>query len=144
MTTVVLRPATADHLPALLAIERRCFARPHWTRKDFLQDETTVAEVDGRIAGFLVSRQVFPAAEGAPAEREILNLAVTLRYQRHGIATALLRHELRRRAVYFLEVRESNLAAQALYRKLGFVQAGKRPGYYESPAEAAIVMRMKK
>ena len=110
---------------------------------DFLADECTIAEIDGRIAGFLVARQTFPAADGSPAEREILNVAVANRYRRQGIGTALLQNELGRRAVCFLEVRESNGAALALYRKLGFVEVGRRPQYYDAPVETAIVMKMK-
>ena len=49
----------------------------------------------------------------------------------------------RRPGEFFLEVRESNLAARDLFRKLGFEQVGVRPGYYDHPAEAAIVMRVR-
>lgn len=138
-----MRPATAADLPAVLKIEREAFADAPWRKDDFLADECTVSEVDGRIVGFLVARQTFPAVDGAPAEREILNVAVAKRYRRRGLATALLKNELQQRAVYFLEVRESNEAALALYRKLGFAEVGRRPQYYESPVETAIVMKMK-
>jgi ribosomal-protein-alanine N-acetyltransferase len=106
-------------------------------------DDCTVAVVDGRVVGFSISRQTFPAAQGELAEREILNLAVSPKFRHRGIATALVRHELQRRAIHYLEVRESNVAAQALYRKLGFEEVGRRPEYYDSPVETAIVMRMK-
>jgi len=39
-----------------------------------------------------------------------------------------------------LEVRRSNLAAQRLYRSLGFVQVGERPRYYGHPEEDALVL----
>jgi len=39
-----------------------------------------------------------------------------------------------------LEVRVSNVAAQALYGSCGFVQSGRRPGYYADPKEDAIMM----
>lgn len=139
----VLRKATRADLPAILEIERAAFAESPWKAEDFLAEDCTVAEIDGRVAGFLVSRQTFPPVNGEPAEREILNVAVASEFRRQGIATALLRHELGHRAVYFLEVRESNLAAQKLYRKLGFQEIGRRPNYYDSPQETAIVMKMK-
>lgn len=139
----LLRRATADDLPAILDIEHQAFADSPWSGGDFFADECIVAEVNGRIAGFLVSRQTFPSADGAPAEREILNVAVARDLQRQGIATALLQNELQHRAIHFLEVRESNRAAQALYRKLGFVEIGRRPQYYDFPSETAIVMKMK-
>ena len=102
-----------------------------------------VAEVKNTIAGFLVSRQTFAGGKDAPAEREILNLAVAPAFRRKGVATALLQEELARGGVHFLEVRESNRAALALYGKIGFVRAGRRVDYYRSPVEAAIVMKMK-
>jgi ribosomal protein S18 acetylase RimI-like enzyme len=43
----------------------------------------------------------------------------------------------------FLEVRESNEAGIAFYRKHGFSNTGRRAGYYRDPDEAAIVMEMK-
>lgn len=141
--TPTIRHATADDLPALLEIERQSFASPRWSGKAFLRYTCMVAEIDGQIAGFLVSRETFSGDQEEPAEREILNLAVAPPYRRTGIATALLENELRKPGNHFLEVRESNSAAQALYRKLGFVQIGSRPEYYEKPRESAIVMQMK-
>ena len=41
---------------------------------------------------------------------------------------------------FTLEVRESNSAAKALYRSLGFVQEGIRRGFYEDPREDAVIM----
>jgi ribosomal-protein-alanine acetyltransferase len=140
---VTLRPAAPADLPALLRIERECFPRSPWSGGDLAADECTVAVVDNCVVAFLISRQTFPAAQGEPAEREILNLAVSPNFRHQGIATALIRHELERRGVHFLEVRESNLAARALYRKLGFEEIDRRPKYYDSPVETAIVMRMK-
>jgi len=99
-----------------------------------------VAEEEGEIQGFLVSRQIAPEAYGHPAEREILNLAVRRSSRRHGIAASLLRHEMQKPGVFFLEVRASNVAAKALYKKLGFRELGYRFNYYENPRETAIVM----
>lgn len=141
--TLVLRPAAPSDLSALIRIERQCFPHAPWSGEDLAADECTVAVVDHCVVGFLISRQTFPAAQGEPAEREILNLAVSPKFRHQGIAAALIRHELERPAVHFLEVRESNVAARALYRKLGFQEIGRRPKYYDSPVETAIVMRMK-
>jgi ribosomal-protein-alanine N-acetyltransferase len=66
--------------------------------------------------------------------------------RRRGIARALLERimaevmEAGVRALY-LEVRESNSAARALYRTLGFEQVGQRRGYYQHPSEDALVLR---
>jgi ribosomal-protein-alanine N-acetyltransferase len=41
----------------------------------------------------------------------------------------------------YLEVRQSNYAAQKLYHSLGFEVIGVRPDYYASPVESGIVMK---
>lgn len=138
-----IREATAADLTALLRIEQESFSNPHWTAEDFLKHECIVAETESQIAGLLVAREICPPTADSPPEREILNLAVAARFRRRGIASALLNHALRRTAVYFLEVRESNLAAQELYRKFGFIEVARRPNYYQFPMERAIVMKMK-
>ena len=135
--------ASPADLPALMQIEHESFAQPHWRAEDFRGVDCTVAELDGQVAGFLVARQTFAGDHAAPSEREILNIAVARRFRRMGIASALLSQALGSDVVHFLEVRESNLAAQALYRKFGFVEIGRRHGYYQSPGETAIVMQMK-
>lgn len=87
-------------------------------------------------AGFLIARR-------AADEAEILTLGVVPAYRRRGLARALLQRaaeDLRRSGAtqLFLEVDEGNEAALALYRALGAAPAGRRPGYYESGADAAI------
>ena len=142
--TPIIRSATPADGPVLVEIERESFSNPTWDQRSFFRHACVVAEVHGCVAGFLVSREIAPAVDGAPPEREILNLAVAPPNRGLGLAKALLQHELTRDATHFLEVRESNVAAQALYRKCGFVETGRRAGYYEFPAEAAIVMTVKK
>jgi ribosomal protein S18 acetylase RimI-like enzyme len=138
-----IRSATSEDGPVLVAIERESFSNPSWDLDSFFKHSCVVADIDGSVAGFLVSHET-AAYDNNPPEREILNLAVALRFRGMGIATALLEHELKRPGAHFLEVRESNWVAQALYRKCGFVEISRRSGYYELPTEAAIVMRVKK
>jgi [ribosomal protein S18]-alanine N-acetyltransferase len=138
-----IRAARRSDLSTLIEIERQSFADPSWPTETFLKYRCLVAEMECQVAGFLVSRETFAGTVYEPPEREILNLAVTEKFRRLGIATFLLRHELQNRAVFFLEVRESNVAARALYRKLGFAEVGRRPRYYRYPVETAIVMKMK-
>jgi ribosomal-protein-alanine acetyltransferase len=140
---LVVRLATKDDIPALLEIEHQSFPNQSWHAEDFLADECIVAELDGRIVGFLVSRESFHGDREDLPEREILNLAVAPPFRRMGVAGTLLRHELRHKATYFLEVRESNQAAQMLYRQFGFVEIARRQQYYLEPSEGAIVMKMK-
>lgn len=139
----LLRPGNEYDVPALLEIEAQSFSEPNWDARDFSRYDTFVAEINGVVVGFLVSRQTFAGGLDTPPEREILNVAVARAFRRNGIASLLLRHVLASRAVNFLEVRESNVAAQALYRKLGFSEIGRRPKYYDHPEETAIVMQLK-
>ena len=51
-------------------------------------------------------------------------------------------HERRGAKAVFLEVRESNYAARALYEKWAFVESGRRRRYYQDPNEDAILYRI--
>jgi [ribosomal protein S18]-alanine N-acetyltransferase len=98
-----------------------------------------VVEHEGAVAGFIVGRQV-------ASEWEIENIAVTASARRCGLGTRLVGEFLdlarqRGSQEIFLEVRESNHAARALYEKWAFVEAGRRKGYYSDPAEDALVLR---
>ena len=95
--------------------------------------------IDGR-GGMLLGRVVVD-------EAEVLTLAVGPGVRRLGIATALLstaRAEIAARSgrAMFLEVSVGNLAAQALYRRFGFVEVGRRQRYYADSSDA-LVLRMK-
>ena len=138
--TLTIRPAKPDDVPLLMEIEQESFSSPHWKERDFETYSSLVAEIDGRIAGFLVARETFGGSKEARPEREILNIAVAIAFRRIGVGTELLKRELETEADFFLEVRVSNQAAQELYSKFGFQEAGRRPGYYDSPPEPAIVM----
>jgi ribosomal protein S18 acetylase RimI-like enzyme len=134
---VLIRPATESDVPELTAIQRTAPESSQWLSRDYLTFDCQVALLDRRIAGFLVSRAV------AAQEREILNIAVHPDFRRLHVATELLRAELLRHpGVHFLEVRESNAAAQRLYEGLGFQAVGERPAYYDNPPETGIVMRI--
>jgi len=79
-------------------------------------------------------------------EAEIANLAVSDEARRAGIGARLLDFAVaaadhRQCRVVFLEVRESNVAARALYASRGFQVAGRRSKYYRKPVEDALVLR---
>jgi [ribosomal protein S18]-alanine N-acetyltransferase len=126
------------------AIEQSVFADP-WSTQDFRDCVADalfhVAETgDGRgVAGYVV-------ALDAADEGEILNLAVAPSGRRHGLGRALVQdvlEALARRGVrhVYLEVRESNAPARALYAAHGFQEVGRRKQYYRRPVEDAIVLR---
>ncbi len=132
---VTIRPATAQDLPRIDQIQKAAPEASQWEAADYLNYRCSIAVVNGDVAAFLVVRDT------APGEREILNVAVALKYRQQGIGRRLLEAEIRRGGEWFLEVRESNLAALNLYKKMGFLVAGKRSNYYQEPSESAIVMR---
>ena len=83
----------------------------------------------------------------AADEGYIANIAVLPAWRRKGWGEALLRYLIdyaREEKLSFLtlEVRRSNLPAQALYRKLGFEVVGVRQHYYARPREDAILMTL--
>src|SRR5215475_3364363 len=120
-----MRPAALSDLPAIAAIQAQSPQASAW---DPLQFVCHVAVVDGVVAGFVASRAI------AADEFEILNVAVHPAFRRRGVAKGLVQDAiLGTRGAWFLEVRESNLGAIALYRSLGFESAGRRENYYNDP-----------
>jgi ribosomal-protein-alanine N-acetyltransferase len=100
-----------------------------------------VASLEQHTAGFICGLR-------AADEGEILNLAVRPSLRHRGIGKALvgkLLHIFAQEHVaqVFLEVRESNTRAIAFYEGTGFRQVGRRLGYYQDPAEAALVLTFK-
>ncbi len=82
----------------------------------------------------------------AADEAELLLVAVDEAARRHGVADQMLARaekEAKERGVcrIFLEVRESNEAAKALYERYAFEEAGRRPAFYTDPKEDALIYR---
>jgi ribosomal-protein-alanine N-acetyltransferase len=79
-------------------------------------------------------------------EWEIENIAVTGAARRCGLGSRLvgeLLDHVRSRGgkTVFLEVRESNRAARALYEKWAFIEVGRRKAYYQNPVEDALILK---
>ena len=113
---------------------------PGATTNQTAANRVHVCELDNNVVAVLQWRQV-------AQEVEIFDLAVDIRFRRHGIASFLLENVLalakdRGANQIFLEVRESNAAAIALYRKFGFSATGHRPNYYRDSNEAALLLRL--
>jgi len=80
-------------------------------------------------------------------EGELLRIAVWKRHLRQGFGSRLLQAMLQKAdavQTWNLEVRESNLAARALYEQAGFQAIGTRRGYYHNPTEDARLMQYRR
>ncbi len=139
---VIYRRMTPEDVPPISRLEEETFSMP-WSADSFLEmigkedARYYVAEEDGRILGGCGVLMI--AGEG-----NITNVVVTPEDRNRGIATAMLRHLMAEGdkeglTAYTLEVRVSNAAAIHVYEKLGFESAGIRPGFYEKPAEDALI-----
>ena len=138
----------------MMDLEHQSPAAAHWSRNQYeslfsvasgqpsevlawiAEDESEALE----ILAFLVARRL-------EAEWELENIVVAEKVRRQGAGTLLLRELIRHAQAQqgsgiFLEVRESNRSARALYRKAGFEEAGLRKSYYSNPAEDAIILRL--
>ncbi|HLG05101.1 MAG TPA: ribosomal protein S18-alanine N-acetyltransferase [Gemmatimonadales bacterium] len=140
-----IRRAGVADVPAIVDVERACFNDPWSARsiQEAIQSETSRAFVAEKIAGLVG----YVLARISGREGEILDLAVRPGARRQGIARRLLgaaMDSLRDSGVeeVYLEVRESNRAAIALYRAEGYRPAGMRTDYYRNPPEAALVLRV--
>ncbi len=140
---VHIRPMIQGDVGEVLAIDRAVFSVP-WSedsfRKYLERPEAVflVAEDQGRIIGY---GSVLVAAD----QGDIANVAVRREYRRQGVGRELVGALIRRAGErgaesLFLEVRESNAAAIALYRGLDFLPVGRRKKYYHDPLEDAVIM----
>ncbi len=141
-----IRPGQAADLKAMANIEKRAAINP-WSLSQFLEsslrdsDACLVLEAaDGELLGFAVYQCVLD-------EATLLNIAVAPAQQGLGHGARLLRYLLDRLAQrgvmrLLLEVRCGNHSAISLYRRLGFVDDGRRPDYYPVPGgrEDALLM----
>ncbi|MCX8052817.1 MAG: ribosomal protein S18-alanine N-acetyltransferase [Armatimonadetes bacterium] len=140
---VELRRMRREDLPRVMEIERECFPKP-WSESAYLTEISNrsayyvVAVADYQIVGYAGMWIIMD-------EAHVTTLAVARTHRRLRIAEQLLVNLLdeairrgARRAT--LEVRQSNEAAQSLYRKFGFTPVALRKGYYTDNRENAIVM----
>ena len=143
--TVRLRPMRPADLPTVLALEEELFAPDTWTeamyRDELAQRDTRhylVAENGTGVVGYagLISYA---------DEAHVSTIGVSAGRQGEGIGAQLLEALLaeadRRSPVVLLEVRADNPTAQALYRRRGFADIGRRCGYYQPSGTDAVVMR---
>ncbi|HEM3201924.1 acetyltransferase [Streptococcus suis] len=125
---------------AVLAVMQSVYDQSPWTLEQIAssmtsQDEDYYLAYEGQeLVGFLAVQTVLD-------EMEILQIAVKADFQRLGIASQLMAAVMDWEGDIFLEVRESNSAAQALYTRRHFTKIGKRKDYYRNPVEDAVLMK---
>ncbi len=143
---MLIRRATPADIPHMRSLEQQADTAAHWAAREY--DALFAPEAPKRLAliagegddvgGFLIARCGLD-------EWELENVVVALDRRRGGIGGQLVA-ELLHQAVtaaatsVLLEVRESNQPARQLYKKIGFLEAGRRPNYYENPAEDALLL----
>lgn len=145
---VSARPAVEEDLEQIVPIEQRCYPEP-WTENHFYQElhkpysrvlVITDDDTDSIVLGYIV---YWVQVEGV----SLHNVAVDPKWRGLGLARRLLQlmiNETVRDEIpkITLEVRESNVAAIALYKSVGFVPTHTRQKFYKN-GEAAVVMTLK-
>ncbi len=145
MDHVKIVPMNEGHLEELERLEKLCFSRP-WSRRMLAE------ELENQCAAFLVAEDGVSGKVLGYAgllvmadEGYITNVAVFPEYRRSGVAAKLIEvfenfARGNRLAFLTLEVRPSNAAAIALYRRFGFQEVGRRKNYYDLPKEDALIL----
>jgi len=144
-----IRPMAASDLDRVLEIALSMPEAPHWPRAAYLRaldPESSPRRISlvaeslaaGKVAGFAVASIV-------AGQAELESIVVASDAQRRGLGRRIfstLIHELKKTGaeLLVLEVRDSNAAALAFYRSLGFAETGRRSRYYIDPVEDAVLM----
>ena len=143
-----LRPMSTLHLDAVLAVEVSAYAFA-WSRGNFIDSLAAghpawlLMDAGDALLGYFV-------AMFGVDELHLLNLTVAPAVQGRGHARRLIEALIglareRRASQLWLEVRESNGRARAMYGRLGFVQVGQRKNYYPAgfgQRDDAVVMSL--
>ena len=143
--TVELRAMTDEDLAAVMVLEEDLFAPDTWTAamyRDELRHAGTRHYLVAENATGVVGWAGLIAYDD---EAHVSTIGVARERQGEGIGSrlldALLAEADRRSPVVLLEVRADNEVAQALYRRRGFTEVGRRRRYYQPSGTDAVVMR---
>jgi ribosomal-protein-alanine N-acetyltransferase len=144
--SVVIRKMTLDDLEQVVALDQMSFSLP-WPARSFQFELTDnpasrswVAELDGRVVAMLVAWLIVD-------EIHIATIATHPDFRKQGIGEKILSYTLKSAkdegaVTSFLEVREGNIAALKMYYKFGYMETGRRIGYYKDNGEDAILMTL--
>jgi ribosomal-protein-alanine N-acetyltransferase len=135
-----------EDLEQVVAIDQVSFSLP-WPPRSFHFEVTDnpasrcwIVEQDDKVIAMMVAWLIVD-------EIHIASIATHPDFRKQGIGEHLLAHTLQfakeeGALTSFLEVRESNDAALNMYRKFGYVESGRREGYYADNGESAILMTL--
>lgn len=148
LSELIIKPAKKEEAKAIWQVAESAYANGSpWSLEQFeeliaFKNVTTlIAEkADRGIVAMIV-------ASNTSVEADIYMLAVKAAEQGEGIGQELFQEliqEMRANDLetIFLEVRESNIAANKVYQRLGFEQIGRRKNYYSKPKEDALMMKL--
>ncbi|MBQ8227878.1 MAG: ribosomal protein S18-alanine N-acetyltransferase [Clostridia bacterium] len=138
-------PFSQSDVERIASIEKECFSAP-WS-EDSIRSELSnenahflVAKAGDNVLGYIGVHEIV-------GEAYIANVAVSKKYRRFKIASALLAQAesgAKERGCLFitLEVRKSNAPAISLYEKRGYTVRGERKNFYSDPTEDGIIMTL--
>jgi [ribosomal protein S18]-alanine N-acetyltransferase len=153
-----VREGVASDLEGVMRLEWEVAEAPHWAAAEYraivdsggfadgaVRRRLFVAEGETGLLGFSVGKVLVSEAMGLG---ELESVAVDVSARRNGVGRTLCEAVIRwcreRGATEVeLEVRAGSVGAITLYRVLGFVAMGERPGYYRDPVEAALLMQLR-
>ena len=155
-----IRAADARDVDGILALDRGVAEAPHWRREEYAAlaeaqptgsvrrclfiAETAATPGLCRLMGFAVGKVI---AIEADVSGELESVVVAEEARRMGVGRALCERVLEwsegmgSHSVE-LEVRSGNTSARSFYGRLGFVEEGVRKGYYQDPADDALLLRV--
>ncbi|GHE87691.1 ribosomal protein S18-alanine N-acetyltransferase [Thalassotalea profundi] len=145
--TTHFSPVTKDQLAEIMLVENACHSHP-WS------EQTMLSCIGGRYFGFMLKQEQsilgFYIGEYVAGEATLMDVCVSPDHQGKGYGKQLLIHFTEQAkslgaTQLFLEVRAKNISALMMYINWGFVEVGRRTGYYPSNIgyEDAIVMKKK-
>ena len=141
---IITRSMEEKDLDQIMIIELESFTTP-WTKESFKLEITDnklakyfIAEIDNKVVGYGGIWLILD-------EGHITNIAVGKDYRGQGVGNEIIEAlivycKIKQIRNMTLEVRESNIVAQNLYKKYGFLDCGIRPNYYADDHEDAVIM----
>lgn len=144
--SLLIRKMKIEDVPAAHNLDVISFTLP-WPERSLRYEVSDnpaarcwVAIKDIQLVGMLILWMIID-------EAHIATIAIDPKFRRAGVGSQLLENALQSAAgegarTAFLEVRAGNIAAQAMYKKFGFVEDGHRLRYYKDNHEDAVLMSL--